>query len=255
MYIYAHTLAMNLRLLLFICLLTVSCRTNTTTAWQTLDFKAFKIKTPKGWKEFKQQGIDSYVGGLTNGKDSLWFDYGWYSPDIGDEDPSKHKLLQDTVNGLVARIVIPVKQGDGYIRMYIRVNEEDKFSMGGYNMQQTDTILKMFNSVVFNESDTSINTQLTSADFKNFATGSGRTLYINNCASCHAVHKKLTGPALAQRVNIRSSEWVYRFLTNRKSMGNDTVNVELRKEFGISCTEFPKLTREQVEQIYDYIKE
>lgn len=246
---------MNLRLLLFICLLTASCSTNTTTGWQTLDFKAFKIRTPQGWNEFKRQGIDSYVGGLTNGKDSLWFDYGRYSPDIGDEDSAKHKLIQDTVNGLVARIVIPVKQGDGYIRMYIRVNEENKFSIGGHNMQQTDTILKIFNSVVFKESDTSKNKQLTSADFKNFATGSGRTLYINNCASCHAVNRKLTGPELAERINVRNSEWVFMFLTNRKSIGNDTINTALQKEFGLECYEFPTLTREQVEQIYDYIKE
>lgn len=142
---------MNPRLVLFICLLIVSCSTNTTTAWQTLDFKAFKIKTPNGWKEFKEKDIDSYVGGLTNGKDSLWFDYGWYSADIGDEDPVKHKFTKDTVNGLPANVVIPVNSLDGSIGMNIRVNKKNKFFIGGSNIQQTDTILKMFSSIVFKE--------------------------------------------------------------------------------------------------------
>lgn len=50
--------------------------------YHILDFGVFKLVTPGDWSIFKEKGIDSYVGGLTNGKDSLWFDYGWYSAEL-----------------------------------------------------------------------------------------------------------------------------------------------------------------------------
>jgi len=244
---------MTHRIISILLILTISCKTNTS-EWQTLDFGAFKLKTPHGWKEFEQKGIDSYVGGLTNGKDSLYFDYGWYSPDIGDEDPKKHLFGQDTINGLIARIAIPIKAGDGYIRMFIPVNRQDKFSISGYNIYETNTILKIYKSIVFKESDTSKNGSLMTNNFKLFPNGTGRTLYSQNCASCHAVHKTLTGPALIERIEVRSTDWIYRFLSDRKNIGKDTINEELKKKFGLACYEFPNLTKEDVSLIIDYIK-
>ena len=143
-----HAIIMRPRLISILLILTVSCKTKTAD-WQTLDFGSFKLKTPSGWTAIERKGIDSYVGGLTNIKDTLSFDYGWYSPDIGDEDPRKHKFGQDTINGLIARLVIPITPGDGYIRMYIPVNREDKFSISGHNIKSTDTILKIFKSIIF----------------------------------------------------------------------------------------------------------
>lgn len=234
-------------------MLTVSCKTKTS-GWQTLDFGVFKLKTPQGWKKIEEKGIDSYVGGLTNGKDSLWFDYGWYSPDIGDEDPKKHLFGQDTINGLIARLAIPIKAGDGYIRMFMPVNKQDKFSISGYNIYETDTILKIYKSIIFKESDTSKNGLLMTNNFKSFPNGTGRTLCSQNCASCHAVHKTLTGPALTERIEMRSKDWIYMFLTDRNKIGKDTVNEELKKKFGLACYEFPNLTKEDVSLIVDYIK-
>ncbi len=97
---------MNFRLITIIVILTVSCKTKTV-EWQTLDFRVFKLQAPKDWREFKEQGIDAYVGGLTNGKDSLWFYYGWYISGFKDEEANKHLFAQDTVNGKIAAIRIP----------------------------------------------------------------------------------------------------------------------------------------------------
>jgi hypothetical protein len=239
--------------LLLLIVLTVSCR-RYTAEWSTIDFGSFRMSTPYGWKEFDRQGIDSYVGGLTNGKDSLFFDYGWYSPDIGDEDPRKHLYAQDTINGLVARLVIPIKSGDGYIGMYIPVNEQDKFSIVGYNIQETDTILKIFKSIVFKESDTSKNGMLTSRNFKLYPNGTGRSLFSQYCASCHAVNKTLVGPALSARVQVRSIDWIYVFLTNRAEIGKDTSNGRLVREFQLECYQFPNLKIDEVTSIVEYIK-
>ena len=213
---------MNLRLIIIFIILIASCNTKKSD-WQTLDFGAFKLNTPNNWQEFKQKGIDSYVGGLTNGKDSLWFDYGWYSQEIGDEDFKKHMFGQDTINGLIATLVFPIKPGDGDIGMFIPIDKEDKFSIRGYNIQQTDTILKIYRSIIFKESDTSKN-----GHFRRYPNGTGRTLYSQNCASCHSIRKTLSGPALADRTQVRSVDWIHKFLTNRQAMGKDMSNFNLR---------------------------
>jgi hypothetical protein len=142
--IYLLVIKMKPRLILIFVILISSCTTETT-GWRTLDFGAFKIKSPQGWTKFKEQGIDSYVGGLTNGRDSLWFDYGWYSAEIDDEDASNHLYAQDTINGLVATIQVPKIEGHGIIMLNItHVNEKDRFSFYGHDIAQTDTVLKMF---------------------------------------------------------------------------------------------------------------
>lgn len=248
-----QAIKMNQRLILILLILTASCSTNTS-EWQVLDFGVFKLKTPRGWTKIEEKGIDSYVGGLTNGKDSLWFDYGWYSPDIGEEDPQKHKFGQDTINGLKARLAIPIKPGEGYIRMFIPVSTEDKFSISGHNIITTDTILKIYKSIVFKESDTTKNGELSVNNFKMFPNGTGRTMFLANCASCHSVTKTLAGPALADRVNIRSIEWIYGFLTNRQTIGKDITNLALKKQFGLDCMIFPNLSKDDVASIVDYIK-
>src|ERR1700761_3791910 len=64
-----------------------------------LDFGAFTLKTPKEWTKFTEQGIDSYVGGLTNGKDTLEFDYGWWSHMIENYDDPSSVFAADTLDG------------------------------------------------------------------------------------------------------------------------------------------------------------
>lgn len=244
---------MRPRLITILLILTISCKTRKAD-WQTLDLGPFQLKTPQGWRIFKEKGIDSYVGGLTNGNDSLWFDYGPYSPDIGDEDPKKHRFGQDTINGLIARLVIPTYPGDGYVRMYIPVNKHDKFSISGHNIQSTDSILKIFKSIVFEESDTTKNSLLTLDKFKEYPHGSGKTLFQQHCASCHQLNKT-HGPPLHEIMEERTTDWLYKFVKNRKLVENDTAHLKLKKAFNnIECMEFPDLTKEDVEMIASYIK-
>lgn len=244
---------MRPHLILLLLVLTLSCKTETA-GWQTLDYGPFKIKTPDRWTKIRSQGIDSYVGGLTNGKDTLSFDYGWYSPDIGDEDPKKHKFGQDTINGLMARIVIPVTPGDGYIGMHIRVNEKDKFGISGYNIQSTDTILRIFKSIVFKESDTTLNGILTMSKFKEYPNGTGKTLFTEKCASCHSMTKIIEGPAVKDLVQDRSTDWLFKFFTNRILVANDSIHIKLKSAFNNNeCMTFPDVTKEDVELIRSYI--
>ena len=62
----------------------------------TIDLSYFKITTPIEYKYHSLQGIDSYVGLITDGHDSITFDYGWYSNDLTQED---FELSNVEING------------------------------------------------------------------------------------------------------------------------------------------------------------
>ena len=66
-------------------MLIVCCKTET--KLKTIDFESFEITVPQNWNKFEMRGTDSYVGGLiTEQKDTLIFDIGWYSSDIMKQD-------------------------------------------------------------------------------------------------------------------------------------------------------------------------
>jgi hypothetical protein len=246
---------MNLHLTsISIILLAISCRTKTK-EWQTLDFGPFKLKTPQGWSKIERQGIDSYYGGLANGKDTLWFDYGPYSVNLSGEETYVYRYAKDTVNGLNATIMIPDTAGKGYISMYIPgAKDRDKFTIWGANHTGTDTILKIYKSILFRNSDTSQNPPLTFSKFIYKAHGDGKTLFYTNCASCHSIHKNIIGPALSEVIPKRTGEWIYQFLTDREIAKNDSAYQALTAKNEPHCMEFPHLTKDDVELIIDYIK-
>jgi hypothetical protein len=236
-------------------ILTASCKEKAAN-WHTLDCGAFRLKAPSDWTIFKEKGIDSYIGGLTNGKDSMWFCYGWYTPEIDDEAASEHLYGQDTINGLIAVIQIPKVDGRGTICLNIpHVNDKDKFGMSGYDIKGTSTILKIFKSIVFKESDTTKNSSLALSKFREFPFGSGRTLYYWNCASCHHITRYMTGPPLEKVLQQRSDTWIYKFLTDRKSIPIDSLGMaSVKRATDITCVTFPNLTKSDVEQILAYLK-
>lgn len=47
--------------------------------WHKIDLGSFELEAPKAYKYKRIQGIDSYVGQISNGKTTFEFDYGWYS--------------------------------------------------------------------------------------------------------------------------------------------------------------------------------
>ena len=244
---------MKLLLPFFIFILLSSCSYPSNNDWHTLDFEAFKISVPHDWETYKLKGIDSYVGGLTNGKDSLEFDYGWYSAEVGDEDSETHLFAQDTINGIFATIVIPKVDREGCVRMSMKVTKKNKFSIGGCKIKNTDTILKMFKSVVFSVSDTSKNANLTKQKFVAGSNGSGKTIYQRYCASCHSFTKHLIGPALISTFENRDKKWLKLFLTDKNTILKDTSYLISRKKFeGVVCPDFSELTESDIEKLLSF---
>lgn len=88
----------------------------------------------------------------------------------------------------------------------------------------------------------------------------GKTLFQQNCASCHAIQKVLNGPALAD-VEIRGPwkrrENLVRWIRNPAQMIETnpyakTLSLEYN---GQVMPSFTQLTNQQIHEIFDYIKE
>ncbi|MEX2594760.1 MAG: hypothetical protein WD426_18480 [Anditalea sp.] len=129
-------------LLLFSCI-------NVDLKYKTLDFEVFTLKVPNNWESFSSQGYDSIVGGITNGKDELAYDYGWYSYDFQNETTETHRRITTSIDGKPALIVLPIKKGEGIIGVYIEVDSQNKFNLFGRDIKNEDRIRKIFESVKF----------------------------------------------------------------------------------------------------------
>lgn len=86
----------------------------------------------------------------------------------------------------------------------------------------------------------------------------GKALFTTNCASCHAVHKDLTGPAL-YNVESRweSKELLYSWIRNSAAVlksGNKYANDLYNKWNKVAMNQFPTLTDEEIGAILTYIQ-
>ncbi|HEY9262649.1 c-type cytochrome [Chitinophaga sp.] len=235
-----------------LCLLLVaSCTTPKEDTWQTLDFGAFQLKAPPDWKIMEFEGVDSYGGGLTNNVDSLTFDYGEYDVDF--ETGANRRVAEDTVNGVPATIMIPVGDTPGIVSMHLRPrHDKNQFTIWGHHVQQQELILKIYKTIVFKHSDTTVNPPLTADRFIISTYITGKTLFQMNCAGCHAPLKELTGPPLATVFKSRDQQWVCQFLRNRNSILKDSLQVAYEKEYQVQCTRFPDLSCAEIRRIMDY---
>ena len=89
----------------------------------------------------------------------------------------------------------------------------------------------------------------------------GKSLFNANCASCHKLDKKMTGPAL-RNVEARLSdeqgldkEWLYKWIKNSAGMikSGDAYANKIYKEYnGTAMTAFPQLSNSDIDNILAY---
>ncbi|MEM6265658.1 MAG: hypothetical protein AAGI38_24360, partial [Bacteroidota bacterium] len=97
-----------------------------------LDFGAFKVTVPGSWNPYAMQGVDSYVGGMTDGIDTLSFDYGFYSNDLQTSKSSRQLIAIDTINGKIAFITRPQRPRRGITGIFIeKAGRPNKFNLKG----------------------------------------------------------------------------------------------------------------------------
>lgn len=178
---------------------------------RNLEFGSFSLKTPNNWSKFELQGIDSYIGGITNGKDSLVFDFGLYSYSFQYENPELHNYSIDTLNGKIAIIIRPIESGKGILGIYIEKAKGNKrFNLIGSNIGNENVVLDIFKSIRFND-------QKSNYISRNFAenyqphTKMKRIdkLFHSNCGSCHSKNNKyLVGPGLLEMTKLSFDSWM-----------------------------------------------
>ena len=86
----------------------------------------------------------------------------------------------------------------------------------------------------------------------------GKKLYeANNCGSCHALDKKVVGPALRGVDTRRSEEWIIQWVRNNKKFresGDADANALFKEYGGAQMNIFENLTPANVKDIVEYIK-
>jgi mono/diheme cytochrome c family protein len=86
----------------------------------------------------------------------------------------------------------------------------------------------------------------------------GKKLYeANNCGSCHALDKKVVGPALRGVTERRSEEWLIKWIRNNEALrksGDADANALFKEYGGAAMNIFENLSPDQVKHILEYIK-
>lgn len=85
----------------------------------------------------------------------------------------------------------------------------------------------------------------------------GQKIFKANCATCHRVHQKLIGPALAGVLERRDSLWVIKMIKNSSQLiasGDPTAVMLFREYNGIQMTSFTSFSDEELRSLLDYIE-
>lgn len=223
-----------------------------------LDFGVFRLTAPGGWERFKENGIDSYVGGLTNGKDSLWFDYGEYSQEIGDYPDTNSLYARATVNGLEAIFRMSKNRKDASVAMSIpRVTKKNRFFIGGDHLAHPDAIIKIFKTIRFKGSDPTQNSDLVFTAFDNYGGRSGAYILNHYCMSCHHRMRDATGPALNHKlIAQRTDEWLMQFFTDRKQVAGDSLVLLRKQQFDSQDCYIPAaLSHSEIQRLIAYLRD
>jgi mono/diheme cytochrome c family protein len=86
----------------------------------------------------------------------------------------------------------------------------------------------------------------------------GKALFNANCAACHALDKKMTGPALRGVSAKYDKPWLYKWINNSSAMvkSGDAKAVKIYEEFNKSVmTSFPNLSTVDIDNIIAYTDE
>ncbi len=86
----------------------------------------------------------------------------------------------------------------------------------------------------------------------------GESAYKINCASCHKVHTKLVGPALAGVYDKYEREWLYKWIKNSSAMiksGDERANAIYNEYNQSVMTAFPTLSEGDMDNILAYVQQ
>lgn len=115
-----------------------------------MDLEKFTLGLPEDWKRFYPGYTDGFFGGLTNNKDTLYFDYGIFSfGSIDDIKKNAETLSFENlkVGGQDAKIVKEKRQGELKTRFSFYVDTRDGENLNrifGYEIKEEALARKIF---------------------------------------------------------------------------------------------------------------
>jgi hypothetical protein len=214
-----------------------------------LDFGAFTLKVPKGWTQFAKEGIDSYIGGFTNGKDTLQFEYGDYRDKLSDDGIPSRLYASDTIDGFPAIVSIPKEDKRGLVEMLIGDEDAQKLYIGGYT-SDIPAALAIFESVHISTGDPTKTHPLTPDRFcpgRPPSATEGYSLFRANCSSCHNKYKVIIGPALLpDYIKQKGEKWLTNWLGHDPVVPNDSNQMY--------CLRAPLMDKQQLASLVNYLK-
>lgn len=86
----------------------------------------------------------------------------------------------------------------------------------------------------------------------------GKALFNSNCAACHGLDKKMTGPALRGVSAKYDKEWLYKWINNSSALikSGDAKAIKIFEEYNKSVmTAFPQLSTTDIDNIIAYTDE
>lgn len=95
---------------------------------QKIDFEKFTLITPLDWVRFYPQGTDGFFGGLTNERDTLYFDYGLFSfSSIHDVTRNEGTISFEElwVGGQISKIVLEKREDEILERFSFYTDKRD----------------------------------------------------------------------------------------------------------------------------------
>ena len=85
----------------------------------------------------------------------------------------------------------------------------------------------------------------------------GESLYKANCTSCHAIDRKVIGPALKDVIEAQDETWMIKWIKNSQSLvkAGDPAAVKIFNEYNQSImSSFPQFSDDDVKNIIAYVK-
>ena len=85
----------------------------------------------------------------------------------------------------------------------------------------------------------------------------GAKIFMEECASCHAIKRELVGPALANSFSTRSKDWLIKFSRNGDAVykAGDKVAKQLYEKYNmLRHPDFTYLTKGDIEEVIKYVR-
>jgi mono/diheme cytochrome c family protein len=83
-----------------------------------------------------------------------------------------------------------------------------------------------------------------------------RAMFINNCASCHAINKDATGPALGNMTKMRTKYYLREYTRNWESLvaSGDCMAIKVAQSRPTAMNKFPMLKDDAIDAIFEYLE-